>query len=352
MDHPQQHVSRSAVAHVGWIDCAKGFTIILVVMLYANEWAQGALDARGWLDHVVAFAAPFRMPDFFLISGLLLSLSIQRDWRTYLDRKVLHFAYFYVLWLTILMAFEAPWRVARHGWAEVPAVYFEALVRPYSMLWFIYLLPVFYVVTKLLRHAPLPVVWALAAALQIAQVETGVKVLDKFMPYYIFFYSGYVLAPHVFRLARAASAQPVLAVAALAFWALLNWHAVVSGYADAPGISLILGLLGAGAIIIAAALLNGGRAAVPLTYCGRNSIVVYLGFYIPLVVAAKIALSSGWIADPAALALIAATAGVGGSLILYRLVRKTRLAFLFERPERFWLASRRPARAAAVGGTA
>lgn len=352
MNRSPQHNVRADPAHIGWIDCAKGFTIVLVVMLYANEWAQGALDVHGWLDHVVAFAAPFRMPDFFLISGLLLSLSIQRDWRTYLDRKVLHFAYFYVLWLTILVAFEAPWTVARHGWAEVPASYFEALVRPYSMLWFIYLLPVFFVVTKLLRRAPVAVVWSLAAALQIAQVETGVKVLDKFMPYYVFFYSGYVLAPHAFRLARAASAQPALAVAALAFWALLNLHAVLSGHADAPGISLVLGLLGAGAIIAVAALLHTSRAALPLTYCGRNSIVVYLGFYIPLVLAGKFALWSGWFVDPATVALLATAAGVGGPLVLHRLVRNTRFAFLFERPERFWLVRHRPRGAATVGGTA
>ena len=30
---------------------------------------------------------PFRMPDFFLISGLFLARVIDRDWRDYLDRR-------------------------------------------------------------------------------------------------------------------------------------------------------------------------------------------------------------------------------------------------------------------------
>ena len=30
------------------------------------------------------------------------------EWRDYLDKKVLHFAYFYVLWVTIQFAFKAP----------------------------------------------------------------------------------------------------------------------------------------------------------------------------------------------------------------------------------------------------
>jgi uncharacterized membrane protein YcfT len=48
------------------------------------------------------------MPDFFLISGLFLARMINRDWRDYLDRKVFHFAYFYVVWVTIQFAFKTP----------------------------------------------------------------------------------------------------------------------------------------------------------------------------------------------------------------------------------------------------
>ena len=44
---------------------------------------------------MVAFAKPFRMPDFFLISGPFLGQVIARDWRMFLDRKVVHFAYFF-----------------------------------------------------------------------------------------------------------------------------------------------------------------------------------------------------------------------------------------------------------------
>ena len=40
---------------------------------------------------------------------------IDRDWRTYLDRKVVHFAYFYVLWVTIQFGFKAPAFAAEIG---------------------------------------------------------------------------------------------------------------------------------------------------------------------------------------------------------------------------------------------
>jgi len=46
--------------------------------------------------------------------GLFLSVVIDRDWRIYLDRKVVHFAYFYVLWVTIQFGYQA--RPSRRIW--------------------------------------------------------------------------------------------------------------------------------------------------------------------------------------------------------------------------------------------
>jgi uncharacterized membrane protein YcfT len=82
---------------VDWVDYAEGFCIVFVVMMHSTLGVGAATGQTGWLHHVVAFALPFRMPDFFMISGLFLALVIDRDWRTYLDRKVVHFAYFYLL---------------------------------------------------------------------------------------------------------------------------------------------------------------------------------------------------------------------------------------------------------------
>src|ERR1700730_5512954 len=73
---------------VDWVDYAKGFCIVMVVMMHSTLGVEKAAGATSWLGTVVEFARPFRMPDFFLISGLFLSRVIDRDWRSYLDRKV------------------------------------------------------------------------------------------------------------------------------------------------------------------------------------------------------------------------------------------------------------------------
>src|SRR6201993_5574682 len=103
---------------VDWVDYAKGICIVMVVMMHSVLGVELAAGETGFMHVLVAFAKPFRMPDFFLISGLFLPLVIDRDWRTYLDRKVVHFAYFYLLWVTIQFGFKAPTLADEFGWGQ------------------------------------------------------------------------------------------------------------------------------------------------------------------------------------------------------------------------------------------
>src|ERR1700704_2991820 len=152
MARPMSAIDAMSRGRVDWVDYAKGFCIIFVVMMHSTLGVEQAAGEQGWLHTVVAFARPFRMPDFFLISGLFLAQVIDRDWRTYLDRKGVHFAYFYVLWVTIQFAVKAPMLMPEHGAAGTAWLYLEAFWEPFGTLWFIYLLPIFFVVTRLTRE--------------------------------------------------------------------------------------------------------------------------------------------------------------------------------------------------------
>src|SRR6478609_2085310 len=113
---------------IDWVDYAKGICIVMVVMMHSVLGVEKAAGDTGFMRAFVMFAQPFRMPDFFLISGLFLAVVIDRDWRTYLDRKVVHFAYFYVLWMTIQFVFKAPGLMQEHGAAEVVRLYSLSLI--------------------------------------------------------------------------------------------------------------------------------------------------------------------------------------------------------------------------------
>ncbi|PPD45380.1 MAG: acyltransferase [Methylocystis sp.] len=323
---------------VDWVDYAKGWCIILVVMMHSTLGVEDALGQESWLHGFIAWARPFRMPDFFLVAGLFLSRTIDRPWRDFLDRKVLHFAYFYLLWTVIQgvpkLLFSGDARL------DVASGLAFALIEPFGTLWFIYLLPVFFVVTKRLRRVPAQAVLIVACALQIANIETGSTVIDEFAGRFIYCFAGYAFAPQIFAFADAARAKAGKTIALLFLWGAANGLAVRFGYAALPGVSLILGFAGAGAVVAFSALLAQARILPALRWLGGRSIVVYLAFAMPMAAIRLALLRSGLIEDPGTMALIVAAGAIVVPLGLQRLVTGGQFSFLFERPAAFRLKGR------------
>jgi uncharacterized membrane protein YcfT len=326
---------------IDWVDYAKGICIVMVVMMHSVLGVEQAAGQTGFMHSVVTFARPFRMPDFFLISGLFLGLVIDRDWRTYLDRKVVHFAYFYVLWVTIQFGFKAPGFAAEQGWVHAGYLYLESFIEPFGTLWFIYMLPVFFVVIKLTRHAPAILIWGLAALLESLHVTTGWTVIDEFCARFVYIYSGYLFAGYVFALSDRARARPALALSGLAAWALVNGGLVAMGLSEKPIISLLLGLAGACAIVTMGTLLARMHWLNVLRFCGEHSIVIYLAFFLPMASTRTLLLKSGIIQDVGLVSLAVTIAGVVGALAIWRVALWTHADFLFERPDAFWIAPRK-----------
>lgn len=332
---------RSAGGRVDWVDYAKGICIVMVVMMHSVLGVEAAAGQTGFMHLVVMFAKPFRMPDFFLISGLFVSVVIDRDWRVYLDRKVVHFAYFYLLWVTIQFGFKAPSFAAESSWAHVALLYLESFIEPFGTLWFIYLLPIFFVVIKATRRMPPPLIWGLAALLEMTHVATGWTAIDEFAARFVYIYSGYLFADYVFALSDRARARPDLALAGLALWALLNGGLVALGVSEWPLISIALGLAGACAIVTLGTLLARAHWLTFLRFCGEHSIVIYLAFFLPMATTRTLLLRTGWIADIGMISLIVTIAGVVGALAIWRIALAAGATFLFERPAAFWIAPKK-----------
>ena len=328
---------------VDWVDYAKGICIIMVVMMHSVLGVEAAAGQTGFMHLVVAFAKPFRMPDFFLISGLFLPLVIDRGWRVYLDRKVVHFAYFYVLWTAIQFGFKAPHFAAEVGWSEVPRLYLMSFIDPFGTLWFIYLLPVFFVVIKTTRQISPWAIWGAGAALEMAHISTGWTLIDEFVARFVYIYSGYLFASHVFALSNRARAYPMLALAGLVLWAITDAGLVYTGASEWPVISLALGLAGACAIITIGTLLAKMRWLDAVRYCGEHSIVIYLAFFLPMATSRTILLKADLIHDIGLTSLIVTIVGVIGAVLIWWACRNTRANFLFERPDAFWIAPKKRA---------
>src|SRR6202000_3385749 len=101
---------------------------------------------------------------------------------------------------TIPVGFKAAAVAAEQGWAHVGVEYLQSFIDPFGTLWFIYLLPIFFVVTRLTRRVPPVVIWAGAAALEMLHISTGWTAIDEFAARFVYFYSGYLFADYVFTL--------------------------------------------------------------------------------------------------------------------------------------------------------
>lgn len=317
---------------IEWVDYAKGFCICFVLAWHSTLGVEKVAGHASWMHEVITYSTPFRMPDFFLISGLFLSRVINRDWRTYLDKRVYHFAYFYVLWMTIQFAVKAPVFAAEFGWLGTFQLYLKSFIDPFGSLWFIYLLPVFFITTKLVRNVPPVIVWSLGAALEIAHIDSGNVLIDEFTSRFVYFYTGYLFATQVFSLTAAVQRRPLLSLAGLSVWAVVNGALVFEGWSALPLVSLGLGLVGAIAVVTVSTLPSMVHFMSFLRYCGEKSLQIYLCFFLPMAAMRTVLLKTGVVSNLGTVSVITTVAAIAGAIAIEWALRNT---FLFTRPKMF-----------------
>lgn len=322
-------------SRVVWVDYAKGICIIMVVMMHSTFDFVQAVGTEGWLSPLVVFARPFRLPDFFLLSGLFLSLSINSSLRSFLDRKFVHFLYFYFIWMVIELGFTEPGLLLQDP-AGFLAAFAFAWIEPVNTLWFVHMLAIFFLVTRLVRRFPPMLILLLAAGLHtafiIGWIDTQWSVPNRFFERYVYFFAGYALAPRIFAIAREIPMHPRMALVGLALWAVINAQFTSTGTDNLPIISLVLGFAGAIAIVAAGTLLATQRWTPWLRYCGANSIVIYLSFFLPMKVGIKFFSNIDPWLDVGTICLLITAAAVSLPLLFHWLIKDTRASFLYRRP--------------------
>ncbi|MDP2356124.1 MAG: acyltransferase family protein [Beijerinckiaceae bacterium] len=325
----------SGASRIAWIDYGKGISIILVVMMHSTLGVEAALDAKGAMRLIVDFAAPFRVPAFFLMSGLLLSRTIKQPWPVYLDRKVLHFAYFYLLWLAINC-------VIKFGLRGVGATLDEflfGLIEPFGTLWFIYILPFFFVATKLARHWPV-ILFSMALSLNLLAPHSGWGAIDEFASRFVFFIAGYLGVRYAMALADWVAANKSASAFGLAMGAGLAGLIYFSGWAGwktSPGL-LALAFAGSAAVIAVSSLLAQGRWLESVRHCGQNSLTIYLAFFLPMAATRELIVRFAPEIGPTAASFIVTAAALIAPLVMERVTRATPLRYLFHRPVRLHAA--------------
>jgi len=314
-------------------------------MMHSAYGVGEDLNNTGILHYIIGWATPFRMPEFFLISGLFLGQVIGRPWRLFSDRRAIHYLYFYFLWVVLQVLFKVG--LGTGDVTEAVRQIAWSVVEPYGVLWFIYMLAVYAMTTKLLFTLKVPnwLGFAAAGGLMLVRPATGFYTIDHFANYYVYFFAGYAFAPLVFRIVAWAQEHVALTVLALIAYALIEGYLVFAGgsqllprgiqmgYAANPFIHLALGFGGSLLVCLTAAML----VMIPwmgwLRWLGEHSIVVYLSFSIPMAASRTIILKTGVLTDTSTVSVLVMSVALVSPLILYWVIQKTGYGkFLFERP--------------------
>ncbi len=154
---------------IAWIDAAKGFAIILVVLGHA---VRGYMNAGTFPEHaallqgVYDFIYSFHMPLFFMISGLLFGLAYctgtipgSRLRRPSFVRQLKNLIFLYVVYSLLLGVLK----LLLGGFVNRTVSVSDLLlicVKPIELYWYLYVLILYYLIFSAdrIRNTPVPVV--------------------------------------------------------------------------------------------------------------------------------------------------------------------------------------------------
>lgn len=338
-------LARPASSRLAWVDTAKGICILMVVMLHTVTGVDEAFaGTSSWMHLIISYAKPFRMPDFFLVSGLFATAAMKRSWRDYLDRKLVYFAYFLGLWMAIILIAKSR-ELGLTAPQRFLSEYLWGFIQPFSTLWFIHLLPLLFIALRLVWNWPVWLVFAgglglhLLAAFHLDPSDYGLTsiltdwtAINAFCLFFFYFYIGAKAGPRILQWASRLAEQPLIAFAALCAWALVHGLIWKAGYTNVPGLGFIVGLAGALAVVTASVLLAKYEPFGLFRRIGSHSLAIYLTFVLPMAATRIALLKSGVVTNVDIASLIVLAVAVAVPIVLDITVKRTPLAFLYNRP--------------------
>ena len=151
---------------IGWIDAAKGTSIILVTFYHVSQFGKALGFHVDAMQGVSELLTPIRMPLFFTAAGLTAGTVLSESSRSLWNRRLSLYVWVFTLWAGLSSLFFAAVPHPRHP-TVFPTIgsFFEKLIVPENELWFLWCLGLFYLIAWVgVRHPRLVLIAALAAA--------------------------------------------------------------------------------------------------------------------------------------------------------------------------------------------
>jgi fucose 4-O-acetylase-like acetyltransferase len=345
-----------------WIDYARGIAIILVVYRHMFEGLKRTkaiadaginVDSYTFLEHANIFFFSFRMPLFFIVSGVFVGSSLaKRGLNALAENKARTILYPYFLWgiiqITIQIVFSA-FINSKKSFGDYGYLFYSP--REVEQFWYLYALfnvTVIYAFLKAkAKFGPAQqiglglILFFVSAIFAQYKIEWGF--VNDIFHYYVFLALGDALSQSIlkgklrsfFFSWKAVSLLAVPFILSQYYFLTVNIaHKDVSPkylYVefDQPVMYLLIALVGCAFIIAISSILERYNTAKWLRYLGRHSLYIYV-MHVIVFAAVRVVLTKFLkIYDVYALMAICITAGLIIPVLFFKLTERIGWQFLF-----------------------
>ncbi len=337
-----------------WIDYARGIAIMLVCYRHVFEGSKEAGIPVGnyqFLEYFNIFLYSFRMPLFFILSGLFISASMQkRGLKLFIESRARTILYPYFVWgvlqFTLQMLFTK-----YTNYHPTAASYLDLLYRPRecAQFWYLYALfnvSVLYSFSKyvlkisVVNNIILGIVFFYISAL-IYQRNISTGLLFDILHYYIFFSIGDLASRYILDEERQKTFGSVklLALSLIPFAAgqvyflLENLNHSTRKYMHVefyqPFVFLLIALIGCFFVINLTFFLQKKDILRWITVLGRHSLYIYVAHVIVFAFTRIVLHKFFGIQNVAVIILTGMASGLLVPVLLYRLAVRLNIAWIF-----------------------
>lgn len=268
-------------SRIQWADYAKGIAIIMVVIHHVIVRDTNSVLYNESLDYLNNLFIPFRMPLFFFVSGLFIHKTINSDFKFFFKFKFIHLLYLFILWSIIrYLTVTVPEHILLGSSDESLSSIFLIFFEPSGMLWFIYALAIFLLISWL-TSSFLPFTFILSTIFFVLTINypTESSFVNNLAHFYPFYLLGYFTSDLAHKIANRVNAYHL--VVPVLFITLLVLTNDLTISKSALGVS-VLSFFGIITGIIISSYLTKFATMEFLGYIGRNTLPIYLMHYFPI----------------------------------------------------------------------
>lgn len=324
-----------------WVDYAKGIAILLVVYRHMlGGYEDAGIVINDYLTLAQQSVYNFRMPLFFILSGIFVRKSMaRRSTQQFVIYKLNTIMYPYLVWVTIQLSVQVLFsQHTNHPKQLSDFIYIVYAPRSLDQFWFLYTIFNITIVYALLHtYAQLKPVGQLVVAavfyyLSTLAVVQTISLLQDTLQFYLYFALGSFSADALLDdKKRPFFSSPWLLTGLLPLFLLSQWYWVQHQdlRAAQPLLFAAIAIVGSAFTLSVSFVLGKAQVAGFLKIIGKHSLYIYILHVLAIGFTRMVLLSILGITNAAVLLPLSMVAGVMFPIIFYQASLRYGLWFLF-----------------------